>query len=88
MTKEVSESLDRWLKYAQFCVALTALIAALTYAGKRSERDEQQTRALDRISVDLSDIRKDAQEGIAQVRVLGERVRGLEDRVGRVERRP
>jgi len=87
MTKEVAESMERWLKYAQFLVALTALIAALTYAGQRSERDEQQTRSLDRMATEMGEIRKEAQNGTSEARVLGERMRGLEERVGRIERR-
>jgi hypothetical protein len=87
MTKEMAQSMDRWLKWAQFCVALTALIAALTYAGQRSERDEQQTRSLERMAVEMGEIRKEAQQGSQEARVLTERLRGLEERVTRIERR-
>lgn len=87
MTKEVAASMERWLKWAQFCVALTALIAALTYAGQRSERDEQQTRSLERMAVEMGEIRKEAQQGSQEARVLTERLRGLEERVTRIERR-
>jgi len=79
--------MERWLKWAQFCVALTALIAALTYAGQRSERDEQQTRSLERMAVEMGEIRKEAQQGSQEARVLTERLRGLEERVTRIERR-
>ncbi len=87
MTKEMAQSMDRWLKWAQFCVALTALIAAMTYAGQRSERDEQQTRSLERMAVEMGEIRKEAQQGSQEARVLTERLRGLEERVTRIERR-
>jgi Flp pilus assembly protein TadB len=88
MPNPLADSIDRWLKWAQFCMALGALMAALTYAGQRSERDEQQTRALDRMAFELTDLRKEAQEGMAQVRILAERVRGLEERMTRLERKP
>lgn len=87
MTKEMAQSMDRWLKWAQFCVALTALIAAMTYAGQRSERDEQQTRSLERMAAEMGEIRKEAQQGSQEARVLTERLRGLEERVTRIERR-
>jgi hypothetical protein len=87
VTRELAETAERWLKWAQLLVALVALGAAVNYAGQRSERDEQQTRSLDRMAVDMAEIRKEAQQGTAEARILGERVRGLEDRVGRIERR-
>jgi hypothetical protein len=86
MTRELANAVDKWLRWAQFCVALTALIAALTYAGQRSERDEQQTRALDRMANDMTEIRRDSQEGMAQTRILAERVKSLEERMSRIER--
>jgi hypothetical protein len=50
MTLETASSIDRWLRFAQFFVAVTALVAALIYAGSRSERDEQQTKSLERMA--------------------------------------
>lgn len=87
MTQELADGINRWLKWAQFILALIAIIAAVNYAGQRSERDEQQTRSLDRMASEMSEIRKEAQQGTAEARVLGERIRGLEERVGRIERR-
>lgn len=87
MTKELSDSLNHWLKLAQFGVALTALIGAMIYAGQRSERDEAQGKALERMATELHEIRQTATEGNAQTRILGERVRALEERMGRLERR-
>ena len=87
MTTEQAMSMDRWLKLAQFGVALTALIGAMIYAGQRSERDEHQSKSLERMASELGQIRDAANEGNAQIRVLGERVKGLEDRTSRLERR-
>ena len=87
MTIETASSIDRWLRFAQFCVAVTALVAALIYAGSRSERDEQQTRSLEKMAVELGKIQEMATAGSAQIQVIGERVRGLEDRVTRIEKR-
>lgn len=87
MTKEVADSLNQWLKVAQFGVALIALIGAMIYAGQRSERDEQQGKALERMASELHEIRQTAVEGTAQVRILAERVRGLEERTTRLERK-
>ena len=87
MTNEHAISMERWLKVAQFGVALTALVGAMIYAGQRSERDEHQSRSLDRMATELGQIRDAATEGNAQIRILGERVRGLEERTGRLERR-
>lgn len=87
MTLETASSIDRWLRFAQFFVAVTALVAALVYAGSRSERDEQQTRSLDRMASELGRIQELATSGNAQIQVIGERVRGLEDRVMRIEKR-
>jgi len=80
-------SMERWLKVAQFGVALIALVGALIYAGQRTERDEQQSRSLDVMAKELGQIRDAATEGNAQIRILGERVRGLEERTARLERR-
>lgn len=87
MTNEHAISMERWLKVAQFGVALTALVGAMIYAGQRSERDEHQSRSLDRMASELAQIRDAAMEGNAQIRVLSERVKGLEDRTTRLERR-
>lgn len=87
MTREVADSLNQWLKVAQFGVALVALIGAMIYAGQRSERDEAQGKALERMANELHEIRQTATEGNAQTRILGERVRALEERMGRLERR-
>lgn len=87
MTKELTDSLNQWLKVAQFGVALIALIGAMIYAGQRSERDEQQGRSLERMASELHEIRQTAVEGTAQVRILAERVRGLEERTTRLERK-
>jgi len=87
MTLETASSIDRWLRFAQFFVAVTALVAALVYAGSRSERDEQQTRSLEKMAGDLGKIQELATAGSAQIQVIGERVRGLEDRVTRIEKR-
>ena len=87
MTTEQAMTMDRWLKLAQFGVALTALVGAMIYAGQRSERDEHQSRSLDRMASELAQIRDAAMEGNAQIRVLSERVKGLEDRTTRLERR-
>jgi hypothetical protein len=87
MTQEVASTIDRWLRYGQFCVSLVALIGAMAYAGSRSERDEQQTRSLDRMAAELGRIQELATSGNAQIQVIGERVRGLEDRVTRIEKR-
>lgn len=87
MTTEQAMTMDRWLKLAQFGVALTALIGAMIYAGQRSERDEHQSKSLERMATELGQIRDAATEGNAQIRILGERVRGLEERTGRLERR-
>ncbi len=80
-------SVERWLKVAQFAVALIALVGALIYAGQRTERDEQQSRSLEVMARELGQIRDAATEGNAQIRILGERVRGLEERTARLERR-
>lgn len=87
MTQQTADNIDRMVKWAQFLVALTALIGAFVYAGQRSERDEHQTKALEKMASDLGKIQESASESGAQIRVLGERVRGLEDRVGRIERK-
>jgi membrane protein implicated in regulation of membrane protease activity len=87
MTIELASSIDRWLRFAQFFVAVTALVAALVYAGSRSERDEQQTKSLEKMAGDLGKIQELATAGSAQIQVIGERVRGLEDRVTRIEKR-
>lgn len=87
MTEQQGMTMDRWLKFAQFGVALIALIGALMYAGQRTERDEHQSRSLDLMASELRQIRDAATEGNAQIRILGERVRGLEERTSRLERR-
>jgi len=87
MTLETASSIDRWLRFAQFFVAVTALVAALVYAGSRSERDAQQTRSPAKMAGDLGKIQALATAGSAQIQVIGERVRGLEDRVTRIEKR-
>lgn len=87
MTLELASTIDRWLRFAQFFVAVTALVAALVYAGSRSERDEQQTRSLEKMAGELGKIQELATSGNAQIQVIGERVRGLEDRVTRIEKR-
>jgi hypothetical protein len=87
MTEEQGMSVERWLKVAQFAVALIALVGALIYAGQRTERDEQQSRSLEVMARELGQIRDAATEGNAQIRILGERVRGLEERTARLERR-
>jgi membrane protein implicated in regulation of membrane protease activity len=86
MTLETASSIDRWLRFAQFFVAVTALVAALIYAGSRSERDEQQTRSLEKMAGELGKIQELASSASAQIQVIGERVRGLEDRVTRIEK--
>lgn len=86
MTLETASTIDRWLRFAQFFVAVTALVAALVYAGSRSERDEQQTRSLEKMAGELGKIQELASAGSAQIQVIGERVRGLEERVTRIER--
>ena len=87
MTIETASSIDRWLRFAQFFVAVTALVAALVYAGSRSERDEQPTKSLEKMAGELGKIQELATSGSAQIQVIGERVRGLEDRVTRIEKR-
>jgi hypothetical protein len=87
MTEEQGMSVERWLKVAQFAVALIALVGALIYAGQRTERDEHQSRSLEVMARELGQIRDAATEGNAQIRILGERVRGLEERTARLERR-
>jgi len=86
MTLELASTIDRWLRFAQFFVAVTALVAALVYAGSRSERDEQQTRSLEKMAVELGKFQELASTGSAQIQVIGERVRGVEERVTRIER--
>lgn len=87
MTQQTADTIERLQKWAQFGIALTALIGAFVYAGQRSERDEHQTKSLERMANELGRIQELATESGAQIRVLGERVRGLEDRVTRIERK-
>lgn len=87
MSDETAKAMERWLKAAQFGVALIALIGAMIYAGQRSERDEEQTRSLGRIAEQMGQIQSALSDGNAQIRVLNVRVGVLEDRVGRIERK-
>jgi hypothetical protein len=45
MTIETKNAVEFWIKPAQLGVAVLAIAGAFVYAGQRSERDEQQTRA-------------------------------------------
>jgi len=87
MTKELADSMNQWRGWLQFVLAIAAICGAFIYAGQRAERDEQQTRSLDRMANEMHSIREQGVEGTAQIRVLTERVRGLEDRMTRLERR-
>lgn len=83
----MATAINRWHKTLQTGVALAALIGAFVYAGQRSERDEQQTRALDRLANEMQKMQEQAGEGNAQIRVLNVRIGALEDRVSRIERK-
>lgn len=87
MTTPTSDTPDRILKWAQFALALSALIGAMLYAGQRSERDEQQTKSLERMASDLGKMQEQSMSANAELRVLGERMRQVEERVARIERR-
>jgi hypothetical protein len=87
MTTETAQAIDRWHKTMQTSVAFIALIGAFIYAGQRSERDEQQTRALDRMASEMQKMQEQAGEGNAQIRVLNVRMGVLEERVSRIERK-
>lgn len=87
MTQAHADFLDRALKWGQFALAVIALIGALVYAGRRSERDEQQTVALDKMASELGKIQQQATTASAELRVFGERLRMLEERVARIESR-
>ena len=71
----------------QTLVAFVALVSALIYAGQRSERDEQQTRAIERLAGEMQKMQEQAGEGNAQIRVLNVRISALEERVSRIERK-
>lgn len=87
MTKELADSLNQWRGWLQLVLAAGAIMGAFIYAGQRAERDEQQTRSLDRMATEMHTMREQGAEGTAQIRVLTERVRGLEDRMTRLERK-
>lgn len=87
MTETADRTLNTWLRSAQTGVAIMALIGALIYAGQRSERDEAQTRALEKVASEMAKIQEQAVEGNAQIRVINVRISGLEDRVSRIERK-
>ena len=87
MTTETERTLNTWLRSTQTGVAVLALISALVYAGQRSERDEQQTRALDKMAVEMAKIQEAATQGSSEIKVLNVRMGALEERVGKIERR-
>jgi hypothetical protein len=87
MTLETQKAVEFWMKPAQLAVAVLAVAGAFVYAGQRSERDEQQTRALDKMASEMEKIQQQTGEGNAQIRVINVRIGALEDRVGKMEKR-
>ena len=86
MTLETQKAVEFWMKPAQLAVAVLAVAGAFIYAGQRSERDEQQTRALDKMASEMEKIQQQTGEGNAQIRVINVRIGALEDRVGKMEK--
>ena len=87
MTIETKNAVEFWMKPAQLGVAILAIAGAFVYAGQRSERDEQQTRALDKMASEMEKIQQATGEGNAQIRVINVRIGALEERVGKIEKR-
>jgi hypothetical protein len=87
VTIETKNAVEFWMKPAQLAVAVIAIAGAFVYAGQRSERDEQQTRALDKMATEMEKIQQANGEGNAQIRVINVRIGALEDRVGKIEKR-
>jgi hypothetical protein len=74
-------------KFGQLVMMAGALLTAVSYAGQRSERDEAQTRAIERMATEMQKMQEAANQGNAEIRVINVRVGALEDRVGKMERR-
>ena len=87
MTQELAQALDKWHKFAQLAMMAGALLTAVLYAGQRSERDEAQTRAIERMANEMQKMQEAANQGNSEIRVINVRVGALEERVGKMERR-
>jgi hypothetical protein len=87
MTHELARVIDKVYKFGQLVMMAGALLTAVSYAGQRSERDEAQTRAIERMATEMQKMQEAANQGNAEIRVINVRVGALEDRVGKMERR-
>jgi len=87
MTHELARVIDKVYKFGQLVMMAGALLTAVSYAGQRSERDEAQTRAIERMATEMQKMQEAANQGNAEIRVINVRVGALEDRVGKMEKR-
>ena len=78
LTKNILEKVQLVLTAAIIC-------GGLIYIGSRSESDNNQTRLLNSIASDIAVMRDRNADASASIKVIAERVRLVEERLGRIE---
>jgi hypothetical protein len=75
------------LEKMQLVLTASMLCGLLIYVGSRSESDNNQGRLLNSIAADIAVMRDRNADASASIKVIAERVRLVEERLGRIESR-
>lgn len=73
------------LEKSQLLLTIGMICGALVYVGRRSESDDNQSRLLTTIATDIAVMRDRNADASASIKVIAERVRLVEERLGRIE---
>jgi hypothetical protein len=73
------------LEKLQLILTASIICGGLIYVGGRSESDSNQSRLLNSIASDIAVMRDRNADASASIKVIAERVRLVEERLGRIE---
>jgi anti-sigma-K factor RskA len=80
---DIDKTLNRVSEMVKWVGAISVVVVAVLYTGRRLESDEAQTRAIEAMRVEIAKLPDLAGEQ----KVLNERVKNIEQRLGAIEAR-
>jgi hypothetical protein len=80
---DIDKTLNRVSEMVKWVGAISVVVVAVLYTGRRLESDEAQTRAIEAMRVEIAKLPDLAGEQ----KVLNERVKNIEQRLGAIEQR-
>lgn len=80
---DIDKTLNRVSEMVKWVGAISVVVVAVLYTGRRLESDEAQTRAIEAMRLEIAKLPDLAGEQ----KVLNERVKNIEQRLGAIEAR-